>query len=60
MKFKKSYIKIQALINPGSEINVMTLVYAAELGLFVRLTNVGAKKIDRSRLLTYGIVFANF
>ena len=38
----------------------MTLVYAAHLGLKVRVTNVGAQKIDGSSLATYGMVIAAF
>lgn len=38
----------------------MTLVYTAVLGLRNCLTNIGTQKIDKSMLLTYGIVLANF
>ena len=51
---------ILALLNSGSEVNAITLVYTAHLGFKVRVTNVGAQKIDRSSLATYGIVIAAF
>ena len=38
----------------------MTPAYAAHLGLKVKVTNVGAQKIDRSSLATYSIVIAIF
>lgn len=60
VKFKKSSTKIQVLIDPGSKINAMTPVYVAILKLRVCLTNVGAQKIDRSTLLIYYMVLANF
>ena len=51
---------ILALLAPGSEINAMTLAYAAYLGLEVRVTNIGAQKINGSSLATYGMVIAAF
>ena len=51
---------ILALLNSGSEVNAMTPAYAAHLGLKVRVTNVGAQKIDGSLLATYGMVIAVF
>ena len=38
----------------------MTLAYAAHLGLKVKVTNVGAQKIDKSLLATYNIIIAVF
>lgn len=38
----------------------MTPAYAASLGLKVRLTNIGAKKIDDSTFETFGMVLASF
>ena len=38
----------------------MAPVYAKELGLRVRKTDVGAQKIDGSTLETYGMVIAGF
>ncbi len=38
----------------------MTPAYTAKLGLVTQKTNVGTQKIDRSALVTYGIVIASF
>ena len=51
---------VLALLDSGSKVNTMTLVYAAYLGLKVRVTNVGAQKIDKSSLATYDMVIAIF
>ena len=61
IQFRKDKGKdVLALLNSGSEINVMTPAYAAHLGLKVRMTNIGAQIINRSSLATYGIVIAAF
>ena len=60
MKFKKDYTEVQALVNSSTKINAMTLAYTAKLELHVYPTDNGTQKIDRSILLTYGIVLANF
>ena len=58
-QFRKDKGKdVLALLNSGSEVNVMTLVYAAQLGLKVKKTNIDAQKIDRFSLAIYGIVIA--
>ena len=41
---------VLALLNFGSEINAMIPAYAAYLGLKVRVTNIGAQKIDKPSL----------
>ena len=51
---------IPALIVSGSEVNAMTPVYAKQLGLQIRKTDVGAQKIDGSSLQTFGMVIAGF
>ena len=51
---------VLALLNPGNEVNVMTVAYTAYLGLKVRVTNVGAQKIDRFSLAICGMVIAAF
>ena len=56
--FKKK--DVQDLIDSGSEVNAMTLVYASKLDLKVYYTDVGAQKIDGPTLKTFGIVLANF
>ena len=60
MKFKRSHTKIQALLDFGSEINAMTLAYAAELELYVCFINVEAQKIDESTFLTHNMMLAKF
>ena len=60
MRFKKSKVQVQALIDSGSEINTMMLAYALKLGLKVHTTDVEAQKIDDSILETFGIVLASF
>lgn len=56
--FKKN--KVWALIDSSSEINVMTLTYAAKWDMKVRHTNVGAWKIDGSTLKMFKMVLASF
>ena len=51
---------VLALLDFGSEVNAMTPAHAAHLGLKVRVTDVGAQKIDGSSLATYGMVIAAF
>ena len=52
--------KMQALIDLGSEVNAMTLIYAAKLGLKICHINVEAQKINNSTFKTFGIVLASF
>ena len=59
MQFK-GYTTVQALLDSGSKVNVMTSAYMAVLGLRVCFTDVRAQKIDGSMLLTYGKVLAIF
>ena len=61
VQFRKDKGKdILALLNYKSEINAITPAYVAYLGLKVRVTDVGAQKIDRFSLATYSIVIAAF
>ncbi len=53
-------IAIIALIDSGSEVNAITPVYAAELGLTTRKTSVGGQKIDGSPPETYDMVSTCF
>lgn len=48
--------KIMALFDSSSEINTMTVTYAAKLGLTLQKTIVNAHKIDGLTLKTYKIV----
>ena len=61
VQFRKDKGKnVLALLNSGSEVNAMTPAYTAHLGLKVRITDVGAQKIDGSSLATYSMVIAAF
>lgn len=50
----------KALIKSGSEVNIITPVYAKQLGLQTRLSNVGAQKIDSLSLKTFEMVIPGF
>ena len=60
IRFKKSKVQVQALIDSGSKVNAMTPGYALKLGLKVRSTDVRAQKIDGSTLKTFEMVLASF
>ena len=60
VQFRKDSSKTKALINSGSEINVMSPAYIKKLGLWIRKTDVGAQKIDGSCLNTFRMVIAGF
>lgn len=60
VKFKKSYIKVQALLNSNSKVNIITPAYTAKLRVVVHFIEVEPQKIDRSMLPTSGIVLTNF
>ena len=61
MQFWKDRGKdILALINFDSEVNAMTPIYTAKLGLKIQKNNVSASKIDSFLLKTYDIVIATF
>ena len=60
IRFKKSEVQVQALLDSGSEVNAMTPGYALKLGLKVRPTDVGAQKINGSTFKTFGMVLASF
>ena len=61
VQFRKDKGKnLLALLDSGSKVNVRTPAYTAHPGLKVKMTNVGAHKIDGSSLATYGMVIAAF
>ena len=61
VQFRKDKGKdVLALLDSGSKVNAMTPAYTAHLGLKVRMTDVGAQKIDGSSLAIYGMVIAAF
>ena len=51
---------VLALLDSGSNINAIHPNFAKELGFLIRLTDVGAQKIDGTMLDTYEIVVAAF
>ena len=57
---KNKEATIQALMDLGCKINIMTLAYAKQLGFQVRKTNVITQKIDSSLLQTFEMVIASF
>ena len=52
--------QVQALVNSRSEINTIYLTLAKQLGLPIRLTEVGAQKIDGTMLDIHGMVVVAF
>ena len=60
VRFWKNQDKLLALIDSESEVNTMSPAYASKPGFKVRLTNVGAQKVDGSILERFGIVLASF
>ena len=48
------------MIDSGSEVNAIYLIFAKQLGLLIRPTDVEAQKIDGTMLDTYGMVIAAF
>ena len=60
LRFRKDTAGVRALVDLGSEVNAMTPVYSAKLGLQVRKTDIGAQKIDGFTLKTFGMVLADF
>ena len=51
---------VLTLLDSKSEVNAMTPAYAVHLGLKVKVIDIGAQKIDRFSLATYGMVIAAF
>ena len=60
IKFKKSNVKIQALINAGIKVNTIIPRYILKLGLKIYSTNIRTWKIEDFTLKTFGIVIASF
>ena len=52
--------EVQALIESGSKVNVMTPAYAAELGFTTRKTSIETQKFDGLLLEIYGIALTRF
>ena len=60
LRFRKDTTGVRALVDSGSEVNAITLAYAAKLDLQVRKTDIRTQKIDGSTLKTFGMVLADF
>ena len=60
IRFIKSKVQVQALIDSSSKANAMILGYAFKLGLKIRSTNIKAQKINCSTLETFEMVLASF
>ena len=52
--------QIEVLLDSRSEINIISQVFANQLGLKIWKTNVEAQKIDDTTLETYGMVVSTF
>ena len=52
--------EVWALIDSGSETNVMASAYAKKLGLQIQKIDIGTQKINGSTLETYDMVIAGF
>ncbi len=53
-------VKIKALINSDSKVNIITPAYTTKLGLIIQKTNIEAWIIDGSHLKTYDMVSTSF
>ena len=62
VQFRKNMDKTQvhALINSRSEVNIIHLSFAKQLGLLIRPIDVGVQKIDGTMLDTHRMVVAAF
>ena len=49
-----------ALLNSGNKVNAIHLSFIKKLGLFIRLIDIEAQKIDGTMLNTYGMVVIAF
>lgn len=58
--FQKNTISMRALIDLGTEINAIILVYILKLYLKFYYTNIRAQKIDNSTFKMFEIVLASF
>ena len=58
--FRKKFVPLLTLFDTSSEVKVNHLTFAQELGLFIRLIDVGVQKIDNTTLDTYEMVIITF
>ncbi len=59
-QFQENQPKVKALIDSVGEVNAMTSVFIAKLGLRPRPINIGAQKIEGSLLKTHSMALARF
>ena len=59
VQFQKNQEQVKALLNSNSKVNVMNPTFAQKLGLFIWITNIGARTINGSALVTFRMVIAN-
>lgn len=59
-RFKKSQVKIYALINSDNKMNDIVIAYMAKLGLKIQLIDVKIQKIDCSTLEIFDMVLVSF
>ena len=52
VQFKKNKTQVQALIDLGSEVNIIYLSFAKQLGLLIKSTSIRVPKIDGTTLDT--------
>lgn len=50
-------MEVEVLLNFGSRIDIISLVFVTKLGLRSKPTNVGVQKRDDSALETYEMIF---
>ena len=50
VQFQESQEQVRALVDSGSKVNSMSLVYIQKLGLKIWKTNIEAQKVDGSNL----------
>ena len=62
VQFKKNInkVQVQALINLGSEVNIIHLTFTKLLGLPIRPIDIGVQKIDNTTLNTYKMIVEAF
>ena len=60
INFWKKSVPVSVLIDSGSKVNAIYLTFVKELGLPIRLIDVGAQKIDGTMLNTFEIVVVAF
>ena len=58
--FRKKFVPVLALLDSDSEVNAIHPTFARELGLLIRITDVGAQNINGTMLNTFKMVVNAF